>query len=215
MKRNIFYPIAFILFTSAIQYSQNKFEGEIKYKVKYEGENITLNLFIQNSNVKLESKAAGGANEIFMLLNGLSVVLYPAQQIYVEYNDIKDDLKDNKPPIFGNLKDELKLKKTEVNESILGLNCEKWILKNPVTEVEMWVTREIKFNSGLLDAMPQYFVDWQEVLKKEKVLPMLVKIKDDLGNIIYSFEAYDANPGATEKNTFAIPANFIKQGKKK
>jgi hypothetical protein len=212
MKRMILYSIIYILTAAISLYAQKKFEGEIKYLVKYEGESININLFIQNANMKLE-KQAGDKNEIFMSLNGVSFVLYPAQQIYAEYNDIKDNLQYAKPPIFENLKDELKLNKTGVKESIMGIGCEKWILKNPISEVEIWVTNEIEFNAQVLDALPKYFIDWQEALKKEKVFPLLVKIKDELGNTLYSFEAYNTTAGGIKKDTFVLPAGYKKTGK--
>lgn len=213
MKRILLYSVIYALTFTMCQYAQKKFEGEIKYIVKYEGESINLNLFVQNANMKLE-KQAGSGSEIFMYLNGLSFVLYPAQQIYAEYNDIKDVLKDTKPPIFENMKDELKLKKTGMKEKIMGIDCEKWILKNPAAEIEMWVTNEIKFNSSIIDALPKFFIDWQEILKKEKTFPLLVKIKDELGNTLYSFEAYYADANAIENNTFVVPADYKRIKKK-
>ena len=207
--------IIFLLFLLLIPLkAQKKFQGEIKYHVKYEGENIQLNLFIQNKNFRMD-KLNSGQNETYLFANGLSVVLYPELQIYAEYNDIKDDLLTTKPPLFDNVSGELKLIKTETKEKIHGIECGKWILKNQVTSVEMWVTREIEFNKNLIDALPEYFVDWKGVINKEKAFPLLIIIKDELGNTLYSFEASEIVFNAPPKETFSVPGSFKKQSGKK
>lgn len=194
--------------------AQKKAEGEIKYKIQYEGEAIQLNLFFMGNNFRMDKSGKEGES-IIMAVNGVTGVLYPAQNVYVEYGDIKDKNFFEKPPVFENMKDELKLIKTEEKMNILGIDCEKWILKNNVTSVEMYVNREIKFNKTALQVFPKYFVDWQDILYQEKACPMLVKIKDDLGNTIYSFEAVDLNLHKLDENTFLIPQGYQKLGIKK
>lgn len=212
MKRLILCAFILVLIGTAVNRGQNQTGGKVKYLVKYEGESTQLSIYMLNNNLRMDKKNST-RNESFLFANGLSVVLYPAQQIYVEYNDIKDSLLDEKPPLFAGTKDDLKLTKTGIKEKITGIECEKWILKNKVTSVEMWVNEEIEFNRNFIDLLPKYFVDWQKVLKTENAFPLLVEIKDDLGNIIYSFEASEIDFKAPPDNLFIIPGNFIRTEK--
>jgi hypothetical protein len=214
MKRLLFYTLALTIVFAAAVHGQSQAGCRVKYIVKYEGESIQLNICFQNNNLKMDKNSSSG-NETFLFANGISVVIYPAQQIYAEYSDIKDTLLTAKPPLFGNVSDELKLTKTEIKEKIAGVECEKWILKNQITSVEMWVNKEIQFNKSFIDLLPKYSVDWQKVVKEENVLPLLVDIKDDLGNTIYSFQASDVDFKAPGKDVFILPANFKKQAAKK
>lgn len=211
MKRTLSCIFLLSLIFISLAYAQGKKGAEIKYKVVYEGEAIRLNLFLSNLDFRLERLSAGD-KKVFLFAGGISAVLYPAQSIYAEYDDIKDELLTEKPPIAG-YQDKLKLAKTGIKKEILRVECEKWILKNSFTSIEMFVSRELKFNPKLLDLLPRYSVDWQEFLKKEKALPLLVIIKDEFGETIYTFEAYDVNLEEQDETLFMIPRNFGKKGK--
>jgi uncharacterized protein (DUF779 family) len=212
MKRIILYAFMLVLTGTAVNLGQNQTGGKVKYLVRYEGESTQLTIYMLNNNLRMDKKNST-RNESFLFVNGLSVVMYPAQQVYVEYNDIKDSLLDEKPPLFAGTKDDLKLTKTGIKEKITGIECEKWILKNQVTSVEMWVNKEIEFNKNFIDLLPKYFVDWQKVLKTKNAFSLLVEIKDDLGNVIYSFEASEIDFKTPPDNLFIIPGNFVRTDK--
>lgn len=212
MKRIIFCAFLLMLVCTAVNRGQKQTGIKVKYVVKYEGENTQINIYMRNNNLRMDKKSST-QNESYLFFNGLSVVMYPAQQIYAEYNDIKDSLLNEKPPLFGDVKDDLKLTKTGIKEKITGIECEKWILKNQVTSVEMWVNGEIEFNKNFIDMLPKYFVDWQKVLKTENAFPLMVEIKDELGNTVYLFEASEIDFKAPPDNLFIIPGNFIKTNK--
>ena len=213
MKRAAIYIILLLVFSDGILKAQKGNAAEINYKMSYEGESIQLNLFLSNLNFRLEKNSAED-KQVYLFAGGLSVVLYPALNIYAEYDDIKDELLNEKPPIAG-FSDKPILTKTKIKENILGVECEKWILKNSFTSVEMYINRDIKFNPKILDLLPEYSVDWQETLKKEKALPLLVIIKDETGETIYRFEAYNIMLEAQDEALFRIPGNFDKKGKRK
>ncbi len=213
MKRTVIYIFILLACFGISARAQVNKPAEIKYKVSYEGEAVWLNLYLNNLNFRLERKTAVD-NQIYLFAGGISAVLYPAQNIYAEYDDIKDELLNEKPPIAG-YPDKPGLSKTGIKKDILGIECEKWILKNSFTSVEIYVNSNLKFNPKILDLLPKYSVDWQEIVKKEKAMPLLVIIKDDAGESIYRFEAYDINLEEQDKALFIIPYNFEKRGKRK
>jgi len=212
MKKLILSLIFFLLLTGSLS-AQKQFDGSVKYNIAYEGETIKLNLFLNGDNFRMDKTTSTGSQSL-LFAGGLTVVLYPAQTIYAEYNDINDALKETMPPLFQNTPDELKLTKTGEVKKILGVECEKWILKNQITSIEMYVAKGLKFNSSAIDAMPAYFIDWKKIVKKEKVLPLAIHIKDDLGNALYSFEAFDLSSGAPSKDLFKVPEKYKKTGKR-
>lgn len=194
----------------AVQAQQIKGET-VKYIIKYEGETVRLNLYLNGNNQQLDqTNTKGQTDKSFLFGAGIAVVLYPPEKIYTEYNDLKDTLINKKPPLFNNIKDETGLIKTGKRKSILGLDCEEWIIKNSFSTVELWVNNSIPVDPRIIDAMPEYSIDWKKYVKEEKAFPVLINIKDDMGETVYSFEAVEFSNSLPDINLFAIPANYTK-----
>ncbi len=206
----MFIYILLVIAVCSVQAQQFK-GGTVKYIAKSEGETIRLNLFINGSNQKLDqTNSKGQTGKSFLFGAGIGVVLYPPEQIYTEYSDLKDTLINRKPPLFGNKEDEVKFIKTEKRKNILGLECREWIIKNQFSTVELWVNSNLLVDYRIIEAMPEYTIDWKKYVIEEKAFPVAINIKDENGETVYSFEAVEFSNALPDISLFAIPQEYTK-----
>jgi hypothetical protein len=107
------------------------------------------------------------------------------------------------------------IKKTGKKKSILGYQCEQYMVKRPGEQTEIWGTKRL---SGLISALASILdstqqegeESWNDELTKMGVFPLLATTKVD-GNVIESQEVTKVEMRTLAQELFELPAGYRRE----
>lgn len=210
--------VVLILFLFAVNsnIAQDNFEGEIKFKISSDGEEMLLNYFIKDDNLRMEM--VENKEAVFINNSKGSFILMPEEKMYM---DLNNSLFSKIPGMMGMEEDENE--DTEIEDididkyrtgktmTILGYNCYQWIFKEEEEEeeVEAWVTDEL--GNFMLMSGPMgggYSPGWGSSVNNNGFFPLLVITKDEDGEVTSRFEATEIDEKSLDTDLFTPPSDY-------
>lgn len=207
----IFLCFAFISNSPA----QDSFEGKIKFKITSDDEEIFMDYFIKDDNLRMEM---GKNNEAAFIHTGeKSLVLMHQDKMYMDLNnsifsklpgmsDMDNETDENDPQEFN-----IEKFRTGKTKTILGYECEQWIFTDEEDEgeVEVWVTDELGDFMLMKNPMGAgYSPGWSNSVNNSGFFPMLVITRDDDNELTSRFEATEVNKESLSDGLFAPPSDY-------
>lgn len=204
----------FILATNLI--AQGDFEGKIKFKISNDGEQMFLDYFIKDSNLRMEM--GDDAKAIFIKTEEKSYILMPEEKMYM---DLDNSLFSKIQDMVGMEEEEdgdedieavdMENFKTGKTKDILGYECHQWIFTSDEDdeEVEAWVTSEL--GNFVLMQSPMgagYSPGWSTSINDNGFFPMLVITHDEDGKENSRFEATEVKKESLSNNLFTFPSDY-------
>lgn len=215
IKKTLF-TIALFLFSFNFISAQDNFEGKIKFKISHDDDEMFIDYYLKDENIRMEM---GENNEaVFIKTSDKSILLMPSQKMYMDLDNsifskiagMSNLLKDDKDEIENENIDIDKFR-TGKTKTILGYECSQWIFKDEGDEeaVEAWVTNEL--GNFMLMKSPMgagFSPGWSSSMKNNGFFPLLVITKDEDNNITSRFEATHISKESLSKELFRPPSNF-------
>ncbi len=204
--------VIFLLFITASINAQKTFEGKIKIKLSSENQNIIMDYYVKDNNIKMELNN-GEENGSFIMKGKNYLVLIPAQKMYMEISsEMLKKLSEMKPAI--NTKHDKHKKNIDINKlktgktkKILGYNCEQWIINNDDEVTEVWVTNELGNFITMDSPMGKgYSPAWSTYLQNNGFFPM--KVISNNGKSV--FEVIEVDKKSLNDTIFSPPSNYKK-----
>ena len=207
--------ITFLFSASPIK-AQKTFEGKVKFKVTNDGEEMTMNYYIKNGEIRIDMPGGmGGA----MIYKGKKMtIVNPQQKMYMEFSvdkmkQMADKYKsDNKDEDTKNEKDFDPAKwKTGETKTLFGHECELYRYSEDGQTTEMWVANDMGSFMGAQNPMaPSSSPYWQQQLAGTNFFPLQVIVKDKDGKVNSKFEVVELNEQSLSNDLFSVPPGYNK-----
>jgi len=195
--------------------SQENFEGQVKFNISSDGDEMLLNYFIKGDDIRME--IGDNSEAVYLKSAGKSIILMPEEKMYMNL----DNSIFSKLPGMSEMNDDNDADKNEdidfekfrtgKTKTILGYECDQWVFNDEEEEeeVEAWVTNELGNFMFMESPMGGGFSPgWSSSIKNNGFFPLLVVTKDDDGDESSRFEAIEVNKKNLNDDLFIAPSNF-------
>jgi Domain of unknown function (DUF4412) len=186
-------PLCALLLTSAVQAST--FEGKVTMSVSTSDSKNppqAINFSIKEGYVRTDVPTGKGtASMIFDMKNQQMIILIPQMQKYMVQSLAQNQASSAQHPAAGmpssaSNSSGTSFTDTGMKDTILGYECEKYLITTPKETSEMWLTDELGSFMGLYhggapgsrSTAPQ---EWETALKGKNFFPMRVLTKTSRG----------------------------------
>ena len=152
-------------------FAQKSFEGKIAYKITTENSQTPqkMNYYLKDGKVRMEISQMPG---YMLVIDSVLTVVMPMQKMYMQM-DMKNNPNVKTSPVEG-LKG--KPKATGNKKTILGYECEEYILEDSSGTVKVWGTEEFTNFPGFDGSGKDEFA---ELMGKENFFPMLIETENN------------------------------------
>ncbi|GBD90845.1 hypothetical protein BMS3Abin04_01565 [bacterium BMS3Abin04] len=207
--------ITFLFSASPID-AQKTFEGKIKFKVTNNGEDMSMNYYMKNGEIRIDMP--GGMGGAMIYKGKKMIIINPQQKMYMEFS--VDKMKkmakkfksDDSDGDADNAKDFDPAKwKTGETKTLFGHECELYRFTEDGQTTEMWVAKDMGNFMGAQNPMaPSSSPLWQQQLAGTNFFPLQVIVKDKDGKVNSKFEVVELKEQSLSDDLFNVPSGYNK-----
>jgi hypothetical protein len=185
-----------ILFTSAA-FSQESFEGKVKFDVEENGQKQVMNYHAKDKKFRMEIPDKGGA----ILFNSIELKMYvlmDKEKMYMET-----------PMMPLSMSSAGKVSKTGETKNILGYHCEKFVFEQADLTGEAWMTDELGAFMFFMESQ-QEMPEWQREILDAGYFPLHVTQYNKRENKKSIYNVIEVTPMKLSEDLFVIPPSYEK-----
>lgn len=185
------------------------FEGKAVYEVKAMGRNMDMTLLIKGdkSRVDIGGHEGFGVKLIMDWADSKAYMLMDDRQIAMSVPLMPPAVRER-----VNEEQAIKPEKTGKTKTILGRECEQWIIRNEGNMVEVWSAKGLGNFTGFMGQAPMGvgtgFPDMSAVTGLKEFFPVSVVVTDKTGRQTFSMQAKSIEPKQLADSDVSVPSSY-------
>ena len=209
MKRMFISAVVMLCACAAAVYAV-PFEGKATYEINTNGRDMDMTVYVkdQKSRVEMAGKEGHGIKMLMDWSSKKAYMLMDEQQMAMSVPLALPAGMANKV----DAREQIQPEKTGKTKTILGRECEQWIIRNNDNTVEIWSAKGLGNFTGFMGQAPMGistgFPDVSAVVGMEEFFPMMVTVKNKAGRQTFSMQAKNVEPQQLADSMFDVPSSY-------